>query len=78
VLSLHEAAAESGYSCDHLRRLVRLGRLPAHRRGRFLLFRTGDLPRKPAMVDGESPRAYDARADARRVATRRHEGGTHG
>jgi excisionase family DNA binding protein len=78
VLSLQEAAAASGYSRDHLRRLVRLGRLPAHRRGRFLLFRNGDLPRKLVMVDGASRKAYDARADARRVATRRHEGGTHG
>jgi DNA-binding SARP family transcriptional activator len=32
-LSLLEAAAQSGYSGDHLRRLHRLGKLPAYRRG---------------------------------------------
>jgi hypothetical protein len=36
-LSLSEAAAESGYSSDHLRRLHRLGKLPAYRKGRPVL-----------------------------------------
>ena len=69
-LSLSEAAAESGYSGDHLRRLHRLGKLPAYRKGRNLFFRSGDLPRKPA-----APRLspYDPVADARRVASQRHE-----
>ena len=30
VLSLSEAAVESGYSQDHLRRLLRMGKLPGH------------------------------------------------
>src|SRR5437899_13101095 len=46
-LSLSEAAAESGYSGDHLRRLHRLGNLAAYRKGRNLFFRSCDLPRKP-------------------------------
>ena len=69
-LTLSEAAAESGYSSDHLRRLHRLGKLPAYRKGRNLFFRSGDLPRKPT-----APRLspYDPVADARRVMIRRHE-----
>ena len=67
-LSLSEAAAESGYSSDHLRRLHRLGKLPAYRKGRNLFFRSGDLPRKPT-----APRLspYDPVADARRVIRER-------
>jgi hypothetical protein len=69
-LSLSEAAAESGYSGDHLRRLHRLGRLPAYRKGRNLFFRSGDLPKKPT-----APRLlrYDPVTDARRVTSQRHE-----
>src|SRR5438034_11846503 len=63
-LSLSEAAAQSGYSSDHLRRLHRLGKLPAYRKGRNLFFRSGDLPRKPT-APASSP--YDPGADARRV-----------
>src|SRR5438093_12542629 len=70
-LSLSEAAAESGYSGDHLRRLHRLGKLPAFRKGRNLFFRSGDLPRKPT-VPRLSP--YDPVADARRVVSERREG----
>jgi len=69
-LSLSEAAAESGYSSDHLRRLHRLGKLPAYRKGRSLFFRSGDLPRKPT-----APRLspYDPVADAQRVISERDE-----
>src|SRR5947208_7241555 len=69
-LSLSEAAAESGYSRDHLRRLHRFGKLPAYRKGRNLFFRSGDLPRKPT-----APRfsPYDPVADAPRVISQRHE-----
>ncbi len=50
VLPISEAAVESGYSEDHLRTLVRDGRVRAHRRngtGRILI-RRSDLPRRPA------------------------------
>ncbi len=69
-LSLGEAATESGYSGDHLRRLHRLGKLPAYRKGRNLFFRSGDLPRKPT-----APRLspYDPVADARRVMSEGRE-----
>ena len=69
-LSLSEAAAESGYSRDHLRRLHRLGKLPAYRKGRNLFFRSAELPRKLTALR-RSP--YDPVADARRVIRERHE-----
>jgi excisionase family DNA binding protein len=77
-LTLEEAASESGYSTDHLRRLVRLGKLHAYRHGRRLYFRRADLPKKPGGVDGLRLGGYDPRADARRVATRTSRGGTDG
>src|SRR5439155_4981610 len=69
-LTLSEAATQSGYSSDHLRRLHRSGKLPAYRKGRNLFFRSGDLPRKPT-----APRlsSYDPVADARRVIKQRHD-----
>ena len=70
ILSLESAAAESGYSKDHLRRLARQGRIIPIRRGRRLSFRRGDLPRKPP-VDPATPTSYDGVADARQVAVRR-------
>ena len=60
-LGLSEAAAKSGYPSDHLRRLHRLGKLPAFRKGRSLFFRSGDLPRKPT-APRYSP--YDPVTDA--------------
>lgn len=69
-LSLSEAATESGYYSDHLRRLHRLGKLPAYRKGRNLFFRSGDLPRKPTAL---RPTPYNPVADARRVTNHRHE-----
>src|SRR3989475_11005486 len=67
-LSLSEAAAESRYSTDHLRRLHRLGKLPAYRKGRNLFFRSGDLPRKPT---APAPSPYDPVADAQRLISQR-------
>src|SRR5881409_2827273 len=78
LLGLEDAAARSGYSSDHLRRLHRLGKLPARRDGRRLFFRAGDLPKKPNVVDVRPLRAYDPHADARRVATRTSPGGSNG
>ncbi|HEV2672717.1 MAG TPA: helix-turn-helix domain-containing protein [Gemmatimonadales bacterium] len=74
-LTLQQAAEASGYSSDHLRRLVRTGRVPAQRRGRRLFFRAADLPQKPATVDAVPRRAYDPNAHARQVAIRRSHGG---
>lgn len=57
-LSISEAAEESGYSEDHLRELVRTGRLPDTRepasQGRIVI-RRADLPRKlPAEIASTS------------------------
>ncbi len=68
-LTLDEAAGESGYSRDHLRRLVREDKVRAYKRGRHLFFRRADLPKKPLKVDEPRIGAYDPIADARRVAT---------
>lgn len=68
-LTLAEAALRSGYSSDHLARLVRDGRVPnAGRRGSPRI-RAGDLPaRAPRAVAAPCPRAYDPGADARAIA----------
>jgi hypothetical protein len=78
LVGLQDAATRSGYSADHLRRLHRLGKLPARRDGRRLFFRTGDLPKRPPVVDARPVRSYDPIADARRVATRTSPGGSNG
>ena len=51
LVSLDEAARISGYSSDHIARMVRDGKIPDRRvpgtKGRILIHRS-DLPRKPA------------------------------
>src|SRR3989441_4917662 len=78
LLGLQDAAAHSGYSSDHLRRLHRLGKLPARRDGRRLFFRAGDLPKKPNVVDVRPLPAYDPPAHARRGAPPAPLGSTDG
>jgi hypothetical protein len=81
LLSLAHAAAQSGYSSDHLRRLARIGAINVHRRGRRLFFRAADLPKKPNSLDRIGKQSYNPHADARRLAVRRIHGranhGTH-
>jgi|SRR5580704_2149062 hypothetical protein len=69
VLTLETAAARSGYSKDHLARLIREGKIPnAGRRGAPRI-RTVDLPARgqdtslPVAVRGRA--LYDALTDAR-------------
>ncbi len=74
VLSLSEAAFRSGYSVEHLGRLIRDGRLPnAGRRGAPRI-RGADLPRKPPGLVQSGPRAYNAGADARTLLDRQRGG----
>lgn len=47
LLDLQDAAARSGYSADHLGRLVRQGRIPNAGRLHAPRIRLRDLPRKP-------------------------------
>ena len=72
-LTISEAAAESGYSAEHLRRLTRSGKLPSHRNGgpkSQLYVRRGDLPSKRRKDGREEPGsvAYDPVEDARDIA----------
>jgi hypothetical protein len=65
LLTLVDAAAESGYSADHLGRLVRDGVIPNAGRANAPKIRRRDLPRKPL------PAAHDAAIvarDRRRIA----------
>ncbi|MBM4185150.1 MAG: hypothetical protein FJ207_13190 [Gemmatimonadetes bacterium] len=50
LLDLQEAARESGYSSDHLGRLVRDGKIPNAGRRHAPKIRRGDLPRRPEIV----------------------------
>mgnify|MGYP006282155039 CR=1 FL=1 len=62
LLNLQQASERSGYTPDHLGRLVREGRLPNAGRANAPKIRVGDLPRKP----GETP--CDAAAQHTRQA----------
>jgi len=69
-LSLTEASHLSGYSTDHLGRLVREGRIPnVGRKGKPLL-REGDLPRRVSKVDTSPKAKYDPATDARNLRSR--------
>jgi hypothetical protein len=48
LLTLQAAARETGYSADHLGRLIRAGKLENHGREHAPKVRRGDLPRKAA------------------------------
>jgi hypothetical protein len=86
LLSIKQAAAESGSSEETLRRQVREGKLPAERRpGKrtHLRIRRGDLVHKAGNRAGKGPKvdsptstAYDPRTDARDIAQRQET--THG
>jgi len=78
VLTLAEAAIRSGYSEEHLGRLVRQGKIPnAGRRGAPRI-PVGDLPRRPiTRAAGPLSAAYDPVTDARTLLNRR-KGGNHG
>ena len=75
-LSVAEAAKESGYSEESLRRMARDGRLPCERgtgaKSRIRL-RRGDLPKRPHHNGGgdqEPNLVYDPEEDARDIAKR--------
>jgi hypothetical protein len=71
LLSLRQAAAESGYSPDHLGRLIREGKLPNAGRLHAPRIRRGHLPMKQMpQLASHQVRAYDPVADARSLASR--------
>lgn len=77
VLSLPDAASRSGYSVEHLGRLIRDGRLPNAGRKGSPRIRAADLPRKPRALVPNGPQAYDPTADARTLLDRQR-GGSNG
>jgi hypothetical protein len=71
ALTLDEAARASGFSAEHLGRLVRQGAIPnAGRKGVPRICR-GDLPRRCSRVASERTTGYDPSADARSLVSRR-------
>ena len=73
ILTLTTASALSGYSVDHLRRLVKQGKLPNVGRPGSPRIRQQDLPRKPGLPPAEPiPHLLGAtpRQLARAVATK--------
>ena len=77
LLTLIDAARRSGYSPDHLGRLVRNGKLANRGRPHAPKIRAGDLPRRSRRVAETPSEAYDPIADARSLMSRRN-GGAHG
>ncbi len=75
LLSIKEAATESGYSEETLRRKARNGELPAERssgKKSHLKLRRGDLPMKPIRRNAASSShiPYNPEEDARDIAQR--------
>jgi hypothetical protein len=68
TLTLREAASESGYSQDHLARLVRAGAIPNAGRARSPRIRRANLPRKAAALPGSPPRPQLVGADPEQIA----------
>ena len=68
LLTLAEAAAESGYSDRRLRELIADGTIPQAGRKGAPRIRRGDLPRRAGRT--EAAGGYDAAADARALAAR--------
>lgn len=73
-LTLAEAALRSGYSPDHLARLIREGKLPNSGRAHAPRIRAADLPsrgvRKHGIVVNNGERSYDPVTDARTLGSR--------
>ena len=66
LVGLEQAASESGYSSDHLRRLAREGKLPSARRGRRLAGRARDDQQNRGREEQRSP-CHGLPPDGRKV-----------
>jgi hypothetical protein len=79
VLTLKHAAVISGYTVDHLARLIRHGKLANAGRKRAPLVHRRDIPLKPNRTSRASiTDSYNARSDARSLARRLRLGGVDG
>ncbi len=76
LLTLTQAAQRSGYTIDHVGRLLRTGQLANAGRKGSPRVRAGDLPRKP-FSRARSTGPYDPDADARELAVKRQFGNQH-
>lgn len=72
-VTVTEAGRLSGYSGEHLARLVREGRIPNAGRLHAPRIRRGDVPRRAA-VARQPASGYDPAADARELLSARREG----
>ncbi|MDQ6717527.1 MAG: hypothetical protein M3Z17_04145 [Gemmatimonadota bacterium] len=70
LLSLTAAASVTGYTPDHLARLIRGGSLTNHGRKGSPRVKLCECPKKARLATGIA-RAYDVRADARSLGARR-------
>jgi hypothetical protein len=68
LLTLQQAARISGYSADHLGRLIRQGKLTNLGRPRAPRVRRGELPRKATALPGQTVDLHLPGADPRQVA----------
>lgn len=71
TVSLTEAAEITGYSRDHLSRLVRNGCIRNEGRKHRPLLAVGDLPLRPRAVAAATSKGYDPNTDARSLRVRR-------
>jgi hypothetical protein len=78
LLTLTEASVATGYTADHIGRLVRDGKVPNCGRPSAPRVRRADLPPKKLAVARRGPKAYDVDADARSLASRLQYGDAHG
>lgn len=70
LLTLREAAGRSGYSVDHLARLVRQGSILNAGKKHAPRVRLADLPRRPKRFGESRQRSYDVLTDARTLRSR--------
>ena len=74
LLNLTQAAEVSGYTADHLGRLVRSGTIPNQARFRAPKIRRADVPIRPGRIANGPAKAYDPLADARKLGSRQKGG----
>jgi hypothetical protein len=70
TLTLKQAAIRSGYTVDHLARMIRQGRIPNAGRHHAPRIRLGDLPVRRQFARNR-PGSYDVMTDARSLRTQR-------
>ena len=74
ALTLRAAAPESGYSVDHLRRLIRDGTIPNAGNDRVSRILRRDIPKKPGhALASARPRVASSRTQAARAVVTREE-----